>query len=891
MKKVFAVLALLAISSSAFADGSWTIHGWNMASGDLSVGILAQVFGTMGNVLHGTSGQLLGQLFEIFNKGVLVVAGVWLGYTTITIVLRSAQEGSFMGANRNVATILLRIALGIALAIPNPSTGYTILQDLTMKIVVEGVGLADTTWSSALNYLKDGGFSYVAPSGVGKYNSTTAVKLIKVSSAVFTDEVCMLQSRYVSDQNSKLNSSSNNGSAPYVNNPNNGSNQQFHVLFNSAQNKAIFPGLNKAGQYSSSACGVVSGNSKGGLSDTPEAKQASFLPMRQLVVSLLPAAHRYQCATSEKGTANCLGFSTSNWESDNASSLTSGMYAYYNLIQPYARITQNKVNQQAVKFVANAKQLGWMLAGRYYWDIAQLDKGASAATITSDMPTVNTSPAANVAPKVAAQVGNAAKLKYLGANQSQMSQALANMFNESGSNESGVQHQVENSNKYSGTNRKGVGFGPDGIIKHDENVAECAHGLGPLGGFSDSQCKSKFGGAHWKNLWSTYKPGYTMKTNWKVTGSDAAHHMKEAVEDLKNPLKIGGFISNTKDALSDMTHPSFSDLKKDVNQVIDGILGPIAQLVEAFNQPPINPIQFLMHLGQLSLDVVGELWVGGLLALLGVAFAMGFCNVATDGGSFSAVMGFIKPLMVGVATLLLVPGVILAYYLPLYPFILFTFGAVGWVILVIESIVAAPLVAFGLTHPEGHDFLGKAEQSLMLILNVFLRPTLMIIGLIAGMLVSFMAFRLMIYGFVGVMHDVFGSQNGTMQIGSVIINASQVKDVAGTLGGLSRQIVNGILVPVLMTIFSMIIYTVTKYSFSLVHSLPDNIMTWIGGMQKSDGSAQMVEQIQGVASSAARAGGDAVGGTIEGGVGLADSRMNVARKKAKKGKGSGSLDT
>src|SRR3989338_8908434 len=131
---------------------------------DYSIGYLSQVFGTVGNVLVGTSGQILGKMFEIFNKGVLVVAAVWLLFTVIQMAVRAAQDGSFLGQNKNGVFVALRIALGFALIIPSSSTGYSLLQNIFMKIVVQGVGLADQVWGAALDYLKYGGQLYVPPS-------------------------------------------------------------------------------------------------------------------------------------------------------------------------------------------------------------------------------------------------------------------------------------------------------------------------------------------------------------------------------------------------------------------------------------------------------------------------------------------------------------------------------------------------------------------------------------------------------------------------------------------------------------------------------------------------------------------------------------------------------
>src|SRR3990167_10303009 len=160
----FGVIVLLFIAGSAFAqttDSSISQAyqaGSNMTppESDYYVAYLNQVFGTVGNVLAGGGSQIVGKMFKVFNEGVLVVAALWLAYTTITLVLNAAIQGSF-GGQKNIATILLRIAFGFALIIPSSTTGYSLLQDIFMKIVVQGVGLADQTWDAGLNYVEYGG--------------------------------------------------------------------------------------------------------------------------------------------------------------------------------------------------------------------------------------------------------------------------------------------------------------------------------------------------------------------------------------------------------------------------------------------------------------------------------------------------------------------------------------------------------------------------------------------------------------------------------------------------------------------------------------------------------------------------------------------------------------
>ena len=138
-------------------------------AGDQSMHFLEDLFGNVSDVLKGGGSDLLGQVFKVINYGVLIVAGLWLGYTILNVFLQAATEGGFNSPNKKVMYILLRLALGFALIIPNSTTGYSLSQDIMMKVVVEGVQLADTTWSYALQYLNNGGIIYPEATGLSIY--------------------------------------------------------------------------------------------------------------------------------------------------------------------------------------------------------------------------------------------------------------------------------------------------------------------------------------------------------------------------------------------------------------------------------------------------------------------------------------------------------------------------------------------------------------------------------------------------------------------------------------------------------------------------------------------------------------------------------------------------
>ena len=78
-------------------------------------------------------------------------------------------------------------------------------------------------------------------------------------------------------------------------------------------------------------------------------------------------------------------------------------------------------------------------------------------------------------------------------------------------------------------------------------------------------------------------------------------------------------------------------------------------------------------------------------------------------------------------------GLILLYYVPLIPFILWTFGVVAYLIIIIESLIAAPLWAASHALPRGDGFISdQAKQGYALLLNLAIRPPIMVLGLMAG---------------------------------------------------------------------------------------------------------------------------------------------------------------
>lgn len=751
MKKLFSLLFLMIGSFSAWATSFTDNTAMNNHS-DLSLSYLSQVFGTVGNVLHGTTGQMLGHLFLKLNEGIVIVAGLWLSYTIFTIVIRSAQEGSFMGANKNVALTFLKIAVGFSLLIPNPTTGYSLLQDIVMKVVVQGVGLADQTWEYGLDYVNNGGAVWHRPeaSGSGKdiiSDQTIRSVLGDVSSnktgpgeRIFANSVCMLSSQdnqALAQKNTDNTGPAINGSPPV----------QYDLITNEANHTFEFPGIGDSLPLGPGAhkCGSVSfdiNNSctgqGSGESKCLMAKQA----VGELVSSLMPAAKKYYCS-QHANADSCIGISMDNTAANNQETFFGAVANYVNIILPLVQMNMGGA-ETAKQFIGEAKNEGWLSAGRYYWDLSQVQSHYNQV----------------------ANVDNYAPVNAAGPSLSgQPSKDASNALNES------------------------YGYIP--------SVLNIAHQ------YASSQNAGDAGDARlpeWNNT-----DGLVGKILFGITG-DVIHLMQ-----------------------------SFTSAEK------GGTLGS-------------DPIIFLHQIGMAALAVAGDIWFGFLGMITIALTALAACHAEFDlTPAVRSAVNWVKPLLMVLAGAFWAAGFILGFYVPMYPYLIYTFGIIGWLIAVIEAMVAAPLVCYGLTHPEGHDLLGEAKQALVLLLGIFLRPVLMVVGLIAAMILSYVSLRILIYTFSGFATDLFyvTAPSAGPASNSVIGAASWLTFHAGVNANSVTGTVMALLVfPMTFVIFTALVYVVTTQCFSLIYALPDKILRWIGGIEHVSHAAQMAQEAQLVGSAA-----------------------------------------
>lgn len=173
-------------------------------------------------------------------------------------------------------------------------------------------------------------------------------------------------------------------------------------------------------------------------------------------------------------------------------------------------------------------------------------------------------------------------------------------------------------------------------------------------------------------------------------------------------------------------------------------------------------------------------------------------------------------------------GITLGYMLPLLPFIRFMFGILSWVLALLETVIAIPVVALAHIKMDGEGLSGPmARGAYLLLLQLFLRPTLMVFGLICALL---------IFNFMIVVLNEFYTQ--------AVAGATD----SGKLGGIGLVIYS--------VIYASLAYAFANASFKAIDMIPNQVLLWIGGPQGQ--TVDESHRVTGAVGQAAHSGGTAL---------------------------------
>ncbi|WP_137297117.1 DotA/TraY family protein [Psychromonas sp. SP041] len=214
----------------------------------------------------------------------------------------------------------------------------------------------------------------------------------------------------------------------------------------------------------------------------------------------------------------------------------------------------------------------------------------------------------------------------------------------------------------------------------------------------------------------------------------------------------------------------------------------------------------------------------------------GFFGGGAIGGFIYGVGKFTIASIVLVAMSVAGSGFILAYLIPFLPVVTWIMMVTGYLITVVEAVIAAPLAIILMATPEGDGISGtRLERAMQLLAMAVLKPSLMIIGLIAAVAISGISF--------GIMNQFF------FETAEHVLSGGPIDVVA-----------------------VVILYTTTSFQLckmlvSIMHKLPEQILDWFSsGVGRSFGEGDiggMVEGSQSDAKSFMSNAGSGLGSTLK----------------------------
>lgn len=225
-----------------------------------------------------------------------------------------------------------------------------------------------------------------------------------------------------------------------------------------------------------------------------------------------------------------------------------------------------------------------------------------------------------------------------------------------------------------------------------------------------------------------------------------------------------------------------------------------------------NPFQMAANIGHGMNNVRYFLWImkssatTSLFVTNSVENAVNASIAGTVGGGLivGTISGIIKAsltLLIEFLTiaisLLTAMAWTLAYYIPMMPALLWITLAGAYILISIEGVVAIALAVILMATPEGEGISGSRFQSAIILLaSIYLRPSLMIIGLVAAIFVAKYSFH--------ILNIVFWSQAESAVRG----------DIFGFFATFTLYIVS--------------LHQVLSNSIKSMDSLPTAILNWIG---------------------------------------------------------------
>lgn len=710
LKTLAYVLLPLLLSDGVFAQ---TTSITDVAADDKSVEYLRYIFGSTVDIITGGTGpsspdSILGAMSLILNTGMLVFTGLIVSYIFLSGLLNSAHEGVPLGKLYNSMWVPIRVVIALSFVMPFAG-GYSVMQIGVLWLAGHGIGLANTTWNTALDHMSATGTLYPAQISVD-YESAAM--------QVLNSRVCM-HGINTADRHVNV-----------VDEP-------IEIVEGVSPTDLRTPGVASSIEIAPQHIVMQRYNSYYNLVSAAGAYTAAWLSDFSAGVPRYYGSNpcgsvKLEFSEIDEGTA--IDSAVVNFQTK-----VVGIYADLDAdLDPLARqIVQKAVDDSAL----DPDPLAYNDAVKQFK--FEYEKAVNEAM--SEIATLRINKWANGNPDVAGTTVGARDAGWI---------TVGAWY---------WDFQRINAETQKMTSVKAELAGPTSdAIEHDDYSMF----IDALSGYR-------------QNMLVTNSSGATvnaMERSSYAENNDSLNFVMNRTESVLN------FALSEPDPITGMAN---------VGHMIIGSFE--VALAGAF----------LTDLAACVADDTSEA-VGGLIGGAARPVTSSLCRI-TNKTLWS---------LVGAGMLLIPIALMLAFYIPATPMILWIMGVAGWFVLLIEAVIAAPVWAASHVFPEGNGFVGeRAKAGYMVALSLFLRPTLAIFGFIAGMLLVIVMAKVLMLIFLPAMSGM----------------------LADSLSGVVTLFA-------MLAIFTTVLIQIAHRSFGLIHEIPDKVLRYIGGGQENLGEASQEQQ-------------------------------------------------
>lgn len=296
---------------------------------------------------------------------------------------------------------------------------------------------------------------------------------------------------------------------------------------------------------------------------------------------------------------------------------------------------------------------------------------------------------------------------------------------------------------------------------------------------------------------------YISKTNQNFESySGGSTSIQQGQLSLQTSFSAGGAQSAMNAIFGSLFNQIVSALQRQISQGNSASFGDPVISMASFGSEVVSIIEIVFWVG---LGLAFLVWLGSGI----------MCSIQPLCNTMNFVMGIVMSVAGLLISLLYVGALTMALYVPMIPYLVFTFSALTWVILVIEAILAAPLVGLTLVMPS-EDELGKASNGIVILFGLFLRPPLMIVGFLFSVKLLYVAFAMLNYGFMSTI--MASTANNRALFASIAV----------------------------FTMYVGLCIALVHECFTLIYKVPDQVLRWIGS---SSGGGDEMSKVKGVKGS------------------------------------------